>query len=767
MPSEIRQVAVIGSGVMGSQIAAQVANAGVPVLLLDIVPKDAADKSVLAKKALDRMGQEPSPFMHADAAKLVIPGNIDDDLDKLRTCDIIFEAVVENGQIKSSLYKKIDSVRKPGTIVASNTSTIPLAKLIAGQSPAFAKDFMIALFFNPVRFMPLLELVTGPETLAGSVEKMRDFCDRALGKTVVPCLDTPGFIANRLGMFWLQSAINAAMDLGLTVEEADAVCGAPMGIPSTGIFGLIDLIGLDLMPLIGKSLVTSLSRDDVYRRIYQEPELFRRMVADGYTGRKGKGGYYRFVENETGGKVKESINLETGAYAPSVVPKIPALEEAGGNLRVLCEINDKIGQFAWRVLSETLVYAFELIPATVPDVTLIDAGMKMGYNWTFGPFELIDKLGADWMIARLREEARDIPLLLAKASGRKFYRVHGGRVEAMQTDGSYEPAPRAPGVLIFSDIKLATKPIEKNGAAALWDLGDGVMALELTAQNGVLDRDFAVMIHQAIARIGDGSGVWKGLVLCRDAEVFSTGLDLRSLCTLIRNGDDDALAFLIQKVQSAMLALRFAPFPSVAAPLGTALSGGAELLLSCSAVQAYCEASIGFDAAYVGLTPVLGGCAHMLARAFAQTHEPVPPVNRVFDFFSAPRMAQTAAEAKALGLLRATDGITMNKDRLLFDAKQRVLDFVRAGYQPPQPQSLSLPGQTGAATFALILESGALSAQDKGYGKTLSDLLCGAEISQSDNVSEQMMMEAERKAFINLCKAPETLARVEAALEKH
>ncbi|HAX91314.1 MAG TPA: 3-hydroxyacyl-CoA dehydrogenase [Rhodospirillaceae bacterium] len=766
MPTEIRKVAVIGSGVMGSQIAAQVANAGVPVLLLDIVPKDAADRNVLAKGALERMVKaEPSPFMHPDAAKLVTCGNIDDDLAKIKDCDWILEAVLENPKIKSDLYKKVDALRKEGAIVASNTSTIPLANLIGDQSPAFGKDFMITHFFNPVRYMRLLELIIGPKTDAHSIELMRTFCDRALGKGVVPCNDTPGFIANRLGMFWLQSAVNAAMDLGLTVEEADEVCGSPMGVPRTGVFGLIDLVGIDLMPLIGKSLLSTLGDNDTYRGIYQEPELFQKMIADGYTGRKGKGGFYRFNKTEKG-KVKESINLDTGEYAPSVTPKIPALEAAGKDLRALCEANDKIGQFAWRVLSETLSYAFNLVPATVPDVTLVDEAMRLGYNWKFGPFELMDKLGADWMIARLKEEGRPVPALLAKAAGQSFYRVDSGRLEFLQLDGSFAPVKRADGVMVLADIKRASKPVEKNGSAALWDIGDGVLCLEFTSKASALDHDIFAMIQTAIMLIGDSGGQWKGLVIYNEGGNFSAGANLGYIRDSIKAGNFTAVETFVRKGQEAYSALRFASFPSVAAVFGSALGGGCEITLHCSAVQAYCELNMGLVETGVGLIPGGGGCAQMLGRYYnCESYDAVPPINQVFELLMTAWSSKSAADAKAKDFLRKTDRISMNRDRLLFDAKARVLELTK-GYKKPEPWSMTLPGPAAKASLELILETTKASPHEVTIGKMLADVLCGGEGGLSGIVTEKQIMDVERDVFVKLARTPETLARIEHMLEK-
>jgi 3-hydroxyacyl-CoA dehydrogenase len=435
MAGEIKKVAVIGSGVMGSQIAAHITNAGVPVLLLDIVLKDQPDRNFLAKTAIEKLAKmDPAPFMHAKNARLITAGNLEDDLAKLSDVDWVIEAVLENPQVKSDLYKKVDGVRKPGSIISSNTSTIPLNVLTGGQSEHFARDFLITHFFNPPRYMKLLELVTGPKTHAGAADTIRDFCDRNLGKGVVACKDTPGFIANRLGVFFIQCAVNAAFDLGLTVEEADAVFSKPTGMPKTGVFGLLDLIGLDLMPLIAKSFLATLPADDAYRAVNVAHPLIDKMIADGYTGRKGKGGFYRLNKSE-GGKVKESVDLKTGAYRASEKVKLATVEAAGKNLRALCEAQDKIGKFAWTVLSQALSYAAALVPQIADDIVAVDAGMRLGFNWKFGPFELIDQLGAGWFAERLKAEGKTVPEFLQKAAAKSFYRVEDGKLQFLAVNG--------------------------------------------------------------------------------------------------------------------------------------------------------------------------------------------------------------------------------------------------------------------------------------------------------------------------------------------
>ena len=517
--SLIKKVAVIGSGVMGSQIAAHITNAGVPVLLLDIVLKDNPDRNFLAKGALEKLQKaDPAPFMHPKNARLITPGNLEDDLAKLGDVDWIIEAVLEDPQVKSSLYQKIDSVRKPGSIVSSNTSTIPLNVLIGGQSEQFAKDFLITHFFNPPRYMRLLELVTGTQTHAGAADKIHDFCDRELGKGVVACKDTPGFIANRLGVFFIQSAVNAAFDLGLTVEEADAVFSKPVGMPKTGVFGLLDLIGLDLMPHISKSFMATLPADDAYRAVNISHAVIDKMIADGYTGRKGKGGFYR-LNKDNGGKVKESIDLKTGDYRASAKVKLAAVENAGKNLRALCEAPDKIGAFAWRVLSQTLLYAASLVPQIADDVVSVDAGMRLGFNWKFGPFELIDQLGAGWLAERVKADGQVVPEFLQKAAGRSYYRVENGRLEFLATSGEYQQVQRPFGVLLLGDVKRASKPIIKNASASLWDIGDGVVCFEFHTKMNAIDPDTFAMLKKSIAAINDSKGKYKGLVIHNEADL--------------------------------------------------------------------------------------------------------------------------------------------------------------------------------------------------------------------------------------------------------
>ncbi|HET6518469.1 MAG TPA: 3-hydroxyacyl-CoA dehydrogenase NAD-binding domain-containing protein, partial [Geminicoccaceae bacterium] len=453
----IQRVAVIGSGVMGGGIAAHVANAGVPVLLLDVVPEGAVDnRNALAEGAVRRLlKSDPAAFMHERAARLVTPGNLEDDLGRLAGCDWIVEAVVEDPGVKRRLYERIDAARRPGSIVSSNTSTLQLAKLIEGLPARFRRDFLITHFFNPPRYLRLLEVVAGDETRPEAVEAVSAFADHALGKTVVRAKDTPGFIANRIGGFWMECALTEALERGIAVEAADAVLGRPLGIPKTGVFGLMDLVGIDLLPRVARSLAANLSPGDAFHGVHREHGLVRRMIADGYTGRKGKGGFYR-LNRANGQRVKEALDLRTGAYRPAEEPRLGGVEAAaqGGGPRALFESADAASHYAWSVMSRTLAYAASLVPEVADDIVAVDEAMRLGYNWERGPFELIDRLGPAWFADRLRRDGLPVPPLLERVGEGAFYRVEDGRLRYLTTDGAYVDVPRRPGVLLLADIKL-------------------------------------------------------------------------------------------------------------------------------------------------------------------------------------------------------------------------------------------------------------------------------------------------------------------------
>ncbi|HLE85274.1 MAG TPA: 3-hydroxyacyl-CoA dehydrogenase NAD-binding domain-containing protein, partial [Thermoanaerobaculia bacterium] len=625
---------------MGSGIAAHVANAGVPVVLLDVVAEGAEDRSAIARGALERLRKaKPAPFMSERAARLITPGNLEDDLGLLPDCDWIIEAVVERLDVKQQVYRRLDAVRRAGSIVSSNTSTIPLEKLVAGLPESFARDFLVTHFFNPPRYMRLLELVAGDRTRPEAVQAVRDFCDHRLGKSVVACKDTPGFIANRIGTFWIEVATLEAIAGGLTVEEADAVAGRYMGFPKTGVFGLMDLVGIDLGPHIAASLLATLPADDPYREVHREVPLITKMIATGLTGRKGKGGFYR-LDRSGGGKEMQAIDLATGEYRPSAKPQLASLDAAkaagkGGALRALVEHPDKGGRYAWRMLSQTLAYAASLVPAIADDVASVDEAMRTGYGWSRGPFELLDELGPAWFAARLAAEGRPVPPLLETAAaqdeGASFYRVEDGRLRQLSLDGTYRDVARPAGVLLLADVKRASEPVAKNASASLWDLADGVLCLEFHTKMNALDEGVLKMLGRAAGLI-DGTR-FRALVIHNEAENFSVGANIGIALFAANLGMWPAIEESVAGGQQAFKALKYAPFPVVGAPSGMALGGGCEILLHCAAVQAHAESYLGLVEVGVGVIPGWGGCKEMTLRWMTHPQRPggpMPAVSKVF-----------------------------------------------------------------------------------------------------------------------------------------
>ena len=758
MSEAITKVCVIGAGVMGAGIAAQVANAGVPVLLLDIV-RDPADRDAVAKGAVAKMLKtDPAPFMSNAAAKLVETGNIEDHLGRIAECDWVIEAIIERLDLKQDLYAKIEAVRRPGTAISSNTSTIPLDRLIEGRSEEFARDFLITHFFNPPRYMRLIEIVTGPKSDAALVGRVEAFVDRAMGKTIVRAKDTPGFIANRIGTFWIQSGLNAAFDLGVTVEDADAIVGRPMGIPKTGIFGLVDLVGIDLMPNLQKSLTSTLAQDDPYQAIAKTSPLIEKMIADGYTGRKGKGGFYR-LNREGGQKRKETIDLQTGEYRETAKASAPR-----DDLATLVATN----AYAWAVLGPTLAYAASLVPDAADSVVAIDDAMRLGYNWKWGPFELIDKIGGARLAALMAEKGVALPPLLALAGDRSFYRIEGTKKQYLGLDGDYHDVPVPDGVIRFEDLKRGQQPLLKNGSAALWDIGDGVVALEFTGKMNALDGDVMKIIGQAIPLVQKG---YKALVVYNDGSNFSVGANLGLALFALNIAAWSEVEKLVAGGQQAYKALKYAPFPVVSAPAGMALGGGCEILLHSDAIQAHAETYTGLVEVGVGLIPGWGGCGEMIDRWRnnpAMPNGPMPAASKVFEIISTATVSKSAAQAKEFGFLLPGDGITMNRDRLLADAKAKALSLVD-GYEPPKPPEFRLAGESGRVGMAMAAQSfhkrGLATDYDLVVSDVLAGILTGGPADLVDVVTEKDMLKLEREAFTKLTRDPRTLARVETMLE--
>ena len=760
----IERVAVIGSGVMGGGIAAQLANAGANVLLLDVPAKDGPDRSAIARGAVERLSKSrPPAFMLRGAARRIDTGNIDDDLPRVGEADWIVEAVVERLDVKRDLYARLDAVRRPGAIVSSNTSTIPLAQLVDGASEGLQQDFAITHFFNPPRYMRLLEIVGGPRTRPGLVERLREFADRRLGKGVVECKDTPGFIANRIGVYWLQCAVFEAMRAGLTVEQADAALGPAVGIPKTGVFGLVDLVGIDLMPHVVASMDSLLAPDDALRRYMEMPDLVRRMIADGYTGRKGKGGFYR-LRREGSERIKEAIDLETGEYRPSERVRPACVEAAkSGGPRALLEHDSAEGRYAWQVLSSVVAYSAALVPEISDDVADVDTAMRLGYNWQAGPFEMADQVGAGWLADRLRAENRPVPSMLDSARENGFYRQADGHIERMDADGGYAPLTVPGGAVRLADVRRGRERerVAGNDSASLWDVGRDVACLEFHTTMNTLDAAIMELIGEALVVVPNR---FAGLVIHNDGEHFSAGVNLGQAVTALRAGAWDQLAGVAELGQNVFRAMKYAPFPVVGAPSGMALGGGCEVLLHCDAIVAHAETYAGLVEAGVGLIPAWGGCKELLARfACQRPGGPMPPISRAFEMVGLARVSQSAAEAREMGILRRGDTIVMNRDRVLGEAIDKVQELSR-GYVPPEPPVFHLPGRSGRAALDLALgdlvRAGKATPHDVVVAGALARVLSGGDADLTDETTEDDVLALEREAALSLLRTEGTQARI-------
>lgn len=684
-----RRAAVVGAGVMGSGIAAHLANAGLEVALLDAVPG-------AAQRALERLPRsDPPALVSRSAARRIRAGDVPGDLGLVADADWIVEAVVEDAAVKRALFAGLDDVRRPGSIVSSNTSTIPLAELAEDASPELAADLLVAHFFNPPRYLRLLELVAGPATRPDAVDAIEALGDVALGKAVVRCADTPGFVGNRLGAYWIGCALGEAVRRGLAIEDADAAIARAFGAPRTGIFALLDLVGLDLMLAVDGSLVARLPADDPYQALDRRTDVVERLVAAGRTGRKGDGGFYRRE-----GADRFALDLQTGGYRPRGTP---------GR-------SPEAAAYAADVLAATLAYAEHLVPA-VATAEAVDTAMEAGYGWARGPFAL---------------------------AGRP-------------------PAPtRVRGRL--RDLRQDREPVARNAAAALWDTGDGVACLEFTSHVNALDTDTMALIVDAVGRV---AADFRALVVHNEGEHFSVGANLGAVLLAANVAAWDALDLAVRAGQGAYAALERAPFPVVGAPSGRALGGGCEVLLHCDAIQAHVETYCGLVEVGVGVVPAWGGCTKLLARLAARTRlgGPLPPVVEAFETIGLAKVARSAHEARELGFLREGDGITMNRDRVLGDARALALELAD-GYRPPDPVELPLPGRSGYAALMLAVDAlvlrGAASAHDRLVASHLATVLTGGpDADPLRPTTEKTLRDLERTAFLALARTEPTLLRME------
>jgi len=662
---KINSAAIIGAGTMGLGIAGQLANAGINVLLLDIAA-DGPNRNAICERALERLLDENQPgLLHKDKLKHITIGNIEDDMAKLADVDWIAEAVVERLDIKKSLYREIDKYRKSGSIISSNTSTIPISLLVADMPEAFRQEFAITHFFNPVRFMRLLELVRGEATRLEVIQSLSDLADRKLGKGVVVCNDTPGFLGNRVGVFAIQKALHTAFDMGLTPEVADAIFGRPMGIPKTGVFGLYDLIGIDLMSDVAKSLESILPGDDAFHDVSAEVPIMAWMIEDGLIGNKGgKGGFYRPADTANGVS-RKTLDFESSRYRDYAACE-PDIEN-----------NDKHRQYYWDVLSSTLCYAATLVPDTNESLVAVDDAMKLGYNWIQGPFEMIDAFGVDKFVARLEEEGREVPEFLRTAIGNSFYRVENGTLQYLLADGSYQALRRADGIRRFSEERRTLTPVLENQAASFFELENNVGIVEFHTKANALGPESMQLLEAAVEH---ASANMSGLIIHNDAQHFSCGADLQSILEFVVNQDMDGLDAFLDHYQQTLLSMRYAPFPVVAAPSGLSMGGGFEVLLHVDKVVFHANSVTGLVESLVGVVPGGGGVKEMLYRWYEREGAITRAAWKAFMNIGYGKTARSPLEAEPMAMYReGHDSYIMNRDRLLDTAMAAVVEM-SAGY---------------------------------------------------------------------------------------
>ena len=615
MTGTIDKVAVIGSGVMGAGIAAHCANAGCEVLLLDIVREESQDRSAVARNAIKMMHKaNPEMLMHKRNAKRITPGNIEDDLHLLKDYDWVVEVIIENLEIKRNLYSKLSDYIGSNTILSSNTSTIPRSELVSELPEDISSRFLITHFFNPPRYLPLLEVVTSPEVNDDVVSRFCDFADRRLGKRVTMCNDRPGFIGNRLGVYFVQRAIKATLEHGLSVEQADAMLGRPIGLPKTGVFALMDLIGIDLIPKVGESLQSRLDQEDPFHKISGPGEdIIMSMIEEGYTGRKGKGGFYR-LNRDDGKKVKEARDLSSGEYRKANRrAAFPSAKMGKRGLSALMDCDDDGARFVTDVLLDALAYAAFIVPDVSDDIYSIDGAMKVGYNWKKGPFEMMDSIGVPSMVKRLQETGREVPKFLSQAQEKgSFYSIEDGEIMRLCSSGEMVVVERPEETLNVADLKRRGKPLKRNGSASIWDMGDGVLLVEYHTKMNAMDPMNIEMLVNAVD-IAESDG-FKGIVIGNDASNFCAGANLGLALFAANLGAWKDLEDFITLGQETYQTLKYCEVPVVAASAGLCLGGGAEVLMHCDAVQAHAESYIGLVEVGVGVVPAWGGCKELLGR---------------------------------------------------------------------------------------------------------------------------------------------------------
>ncbi len=787
---QINRVAVLGAGVMGATIAAHLANAGLEVLLLDIVPKQLSAEEeaqgltlespqvrnrIAANGLQGLLKMKLAPLYLKEYAAQIAIGNFADDLARLKDCDWVIEVVIEHLPIKLQLFEKLVPHLKPGAVLSTNTSGLSINAMAAALPAEVRKNFIVTHFFNPPRYMRLLEIVPCAETDPAVVEEMAEFISRRLGKGIVYAKDTPNFIANRIGVYAIYKGIEHMLEMGMTVEEVDAIAGPATARPKSAAFRTADLVGIDTLIHVGSNSYELLT-DDEEREVFKVPAFMQQMVENGLLGNKSKAGFYK-KEQIDGQKQISFFDYQSGSFKPLQKPKFASLaavkmvDDPAQRVKLVVEGKDKAADYAWRTLRDTLLYTVNRIPEIADDLVNIDNAMKWGFNWEIGPFEMLDAIGVARFVNRAEQDGLAVPAALKKVE--RFYRFNeAGQKEYIDlASGRYRPFPLKPGQINLQILKKSAGVVEKNPSCSIVDLGDGVFGFEFHSKMNTISGDILTMTHKAIKR-AEHEGV--GLVIGNQGANFSVGANLMLLAVALAEGAYEDIDLIVRAFQKATMAVKYAKVPVVVAPFGMTLGGGCEYALHADAINAFAETYMGLVEIGVGILPAGGGTKEMCLRAvqLAQQYEldPTPFIFKYFKQIGMATVSMGAAELYGLNYKREGDSISMDLDRLLSDAKQKVLALA-SNYRPPTPvEALPAPGRSIAASIKSSLwnmqQGGYVTAYEQEIGGIIADVICGGDVPAGTPISEDYLLQLEREAFLRLCGNRKTAERVQHMLKK-
>jgi 3-hydroxyacyl-CoA dehydrogenase len=803
MRKRIKKAAVLGAGIMGSRIAALLAGADIPTYLLDIVPSELDAKDV--KQGLTKespqfrnklavmgiqgtMGARPPAMFVADDAKLITPGNFEDNLEWLADADWVIEGVVEDIRIKKELLRKVEPHLKSGAILSTNTSGISIEQICEDLSPEVKARFMGTHFFNPPRHMKLLEIIPGKTTDSGLVSFMAEFCEKRLGKTVVMAKDTPNFIANRIGVHAVIGVMKTMVEEGYTIEEVDAITGPPMGRPRTASFRTSDMAGLDTFMKVAQNVSDNVD-DEGEKQALAVPEFVKRMVDAGLLGDKTQKGFYKKELGPAGSQVL-ALDYSSMEYVPQRKPELPLLAELAGipdlaaRQQRLVYSDDRAGSFAWKALKPMLLYCAAKVPEISDDILGVDEAMRCGFNWEQGPFETWDAVGLRKSVERMKAEGDRVPEKIDRMlelGKERFYEKRNGRHYYYDFNKEdYEAIEDKPQIILLPSVKERTKMVLSNPGASLVDLGDGVACLEFTSANNAIDPYVIQMMSDSVAEVEEN---FEGLVVSNQGVNFCVGADLRQVLPAALNKEWDNLDAAIAALQQACLGLKYSQRPVVAAPFRMTLGGGCEICMAASMVRASAECYMGLVEVGVGVIPAGGGCKEMLLRATDWVPKEIPSavpgggkpdlapyVAKTFETIAMAKVSTCAREAQELNFMKPSDHITMNPDHLMYDAKQSVLSLAREGYVPPRPRNeIRVTGRTGRGLLELLVyllkEGLYITEHDAVIAKKLASVLTGGDVDLNTLVTEQYLLDLEREAFLSLCGEEKTQARMKHMLE--